>query len=326
MSPLAGPHPASGRQYILRNGSAMAKIGEVAAVLREFSVGGTCYTETWPDEAMTPMAAGIVLMPWPNRVAGARWTWAGAEQQLDITEVARGHAIHGLLRYSPYTATDLTESSVTLRAAIYPRHGWPFTLDTAVSYELVDHADGGYGLTVTHRVSNTGTAPAVFGCGTHPYLRIGEVPTDELTLTLRAGSVYVTGDDLIPVEKQPLTGDLAALPTGAELGALQLDTVFTDLQPVSGELPGRPARFEHVLTAPDGRTLTLWADTVFGHAVVFTPDMFPDADGGGVHRAVAVEPMTCPTDALNSGEGLITLGPGESWSGSWGLTPGRSAD
>jgi aldose 1-epimerase len=31
--------------------------------------------------------------------------------------------------------------------------------------------------------------------------------------------------------------------------------------------------------------------------------------------------MTCPPDALNSGTGLITLEPGETWQGSWGLRP-----
>jgi aldose 1-epimerase len=29
--------------------------------------------------------------------------------------------------------------------------------------------------------------------------------------------------------------------------------------------------------------------------------------------------MTCPPDALNSGTGLITLAPGEEWTGSWGI-------
>jgi aldose 1-epimerase len=31
--------------------------------------------------------------------------------------------------------------------------------------------------------------------------------------------------------------------------------------------------------------------------------------------------MTCPADAFNSGEGLIVLQPGQSWSGLWGLRP-----
>ena len=35
--------------------------------------------------------------------------------------------------------------------------------------------------------------------------------------------------------------------------------------------------------------------------------------------AVALEPMTAPPDALNSGTGLIWLEPGESWTSSWGV-------
>ena len=35
--------------------------------------------------------------------------------------------------------------------------------------------------------------------------------------------------------------------------------------------------------------------------------------------AVAIEPMTCPPDALRTGSDLIELGPGESWRGVWGL-------
>ena len=69
----------------------------------------------------------------------------------------------------------------------------------------------------------------------------------------------------------------------------------------------------HTLAGPDGTT-ELWADPVFGYVQVFTP---PDLVGRG--RAVAVEPMTCPPDALNTGDGLITLAPDETWSASWGI-------
>jgi aldose 1-epimerase len=44
-------------------------------------------------------------------------------------------------------------------------------------------------------------------------------------------------------------------------------------------------------------------------------------------RAVAVEPMTCPADAFNSGTGLVHLGPGQQHSVSWeirGLDPEQS--
>jgi aldose 1-epimerase len=311
-SDAALPRPATGHQYVLRRGTATATVGQVAAVLREFTVDGVHYTETWADASPAPYACGIVLMPWPNRVAGGSWTWHGARQQLVITEPLRGNAIHGLLRDFPYQATALSEDSVTLEASIYPQHGWPFTLDTAVTYALTDA-----GLTVTHQVSNVGSVEAVFGCGAHPYLRIGDVPVRELTVTVRASSAFVTNDAMIPVEKRSLAGDLADLPHGVALAQLNLDTVFTDLQPVGD-------RYESELAAPDGRTLTMWADPAFPYTVVFTPRDFPnDTSRGpaGVHHAIAIEPMTCPTDALNSGEGLIHLQPGETWRASWGLTP-----
>ena len=67
-----------------------------------------------------------------------------------------------------------------------------------------------------------------------------------------------------------------------------------------------------------GRTagVELWADPDFAWVQVFTPDDHP-----GRGRAVAVEPMTCPPDALNSGTGLLVVEPGRTWTGSWGIRP-----
>lgn len=317
--PRTQPRAASGAQFLLRRGASLARVGEVAAVLREFAVDGTRYTETWPDSVTPPMSCGAVLMPWPNRVAGGRWIWDGQEQQLALTEPARGNAIHGLLHDTAYRATRIAEDNVTLEASIYPRHGWPFTLDTAVTYALTPR-----GLRVTHEVTNVGAGPAIFGCGAHPYLRIGDVPTEDLTLTLRAGSVYVADDRMIPVEKRALEGDLANLPSGLSLRGQDLDTGFADLHLVPAGDGYDAAHFEHTLTAPDGRTLTLWADADFAYTIAFTPQAFPNdqsREPAGTHRAIAVEPMTCPTDALNSRDGLIRLEPGETWHASWGLTP-----
>lgn len=45
----------SGQQFVLQRGEATAWIGQVAAVLREFSIAGRHYTEVWPDDQPTPM-------------------------------------------------------------------------------------------------------------------------------------------------------------------------------------------------------------------------------------------------------------------------------
>lgn len=71
------------------------------------------------------------------------------------------------------------------------------------------------------------------------------------------------------------------------------------------------------LEAPDGARTTLWQNLEWGYLQVFTTPIFPRPEGLGV--AVAVEPMTAPPDALNSGQGLVWIEPGASWQGSWGL-------
>jgi aldose 1-epimerase len=60
--------------------------------------------------------------------------------------------------------------------------------------------------------------------------------------------------------------------------------------------------------------VTVWADSGWPWQQVFTGDL-PDIG----RRGLAVEPMTCPPQAFRTGEGLIRLEPGESWSGEWGI-------
>jgi aldose 1-epimerase len=42
--------------------------------------------------------------------------------------------------------------------------------------------------------------------------------------------------------------------------------------------------------------------------------------GEAIGRAgLAIEPMSCPPNALQSGQGVRVLGPGERWSFAWGV-------
>jgi aldose 1-epimerase len=65
--------------------------------------------------------------------------------------------------------------------------------------------------------------------------------------------------------------------------------------------------------------VAVWGDTRLDWAQVFT---VKGADTGvdGV-RGIAVEPMSCPANAFNSGDGLVVLAPEESWSAGWGIEP-----
>ena len=63
--------------------------------------------------------------------------------------------------------------------------------------------------------------------------------------------------------------------------------------------------------------LTLWVDEGYPYLMLFTGDPLPDVD----RRSLAVEPMTCPPNAFRTGESLIRIEPGTSFTCSWGIAP-----
>ena len=292
----------------LTRGTVLAEIDTVAAALRALSVDGIEITEPTRGDAMPPYSNGVVLAPWPNRVADARWSLDDVVQQLDITEPARGGALHGLLRFTDYAVREQSPDAVTLGAVVAPQHGWPFALDTWVTYALEPD-----GITATHGVRNLTSTRAPWAVGTHPFLRVGDVPVEQLRLTAPAGSYFVVDERLNPIVEQPVTST-ADLRGGRLVGELDLDTAFGELVHVA---PANGRGDSAWLEAPDGSRTTLWQDLDWGYLQVFTTPDFPRAGGKGV--AVAIEPMTAPPDALNSGQDLVWLEPGASWQGSWGL-------
>ncbi|WP_439663051.1 aldose 1-epimerase family protein [Lentzea sp. HUAS TT2] len=286
---------------------ATAVITTVGAGLRSFEVDGVPYVETFGADEKPPMSAGAVLVPWPNRTAGAVWELGGVRQQLEVTEPARGNAIHGLLRRRPWTVLEHTGSLVSLRALIEPQAGWPAALDVTVSYALDDR-----GLTVTHGVTNVGDVATPFGVGTHPYPRAGNASTDSCTLTLAATTVLpLDVERMVPVgEAVSVEGTKFDFRGGRELAGVHLDTPFGGCETSADGL------VHHSLVSADGVGVEVWADPAFRWVQVYTPDSYPDRG-----RAVAIEPMTCPPNALNSGVDLIWVSPGESWGARWGIQP-----
>jgi aldose 1-epimerase len=164
-------------------------------------------------------------------------------------------------------------------------------------------------LIVTHEIRNEGEQPIGVGVGTHPYFRIGDVPTDELTLTLPATRVRPSlPDEQMPyAEEQDVEGTEYDFRGGRLLAGVDLDTAF-------GGLTAAEDGRHHIVLAHGEQQLLVWTGPDFRWAQVFTP-----ADLVGRGRAVAIEPMTCPADALNTGTDLIELEPAASWSGSWGI-------
>lgn len=294
---------ATGRQFELRRADALAVVTELAAGLRLYSRAGVQLTESYGDADIPPGATGITLAPWANRVEDGVWHLDGTKQQLDITEVSRNNASHGLLRNAGYALVDESEFSVTLEATVFPQHGYPFLVRHRVRYEI----DANQDLRVEQTLVNDSEAQAPFVLGAHPYLRLGDVAPEDLTLTVKAGSRLVADERLIPRSATSLDGGFD-LSEGRAVSGLDIDVAFTDLA-----YDGGTAR--HTLSAADGRSVSLVQDENCQYVHVFVTDNFP-----GRSKAVALEPMTGPANAFNSGDGLRWLAPGESFTMTWGIT------
>lgn len=305
--------PASGLQYFLRRGDAFATIASLAAGLRHYERGGIELVESYSADSIAPGAAGITLAPFANRVDGGRWELDGEFEQLDITEVARNNAIHGLLRNTGYTALESSDHYVLLEALIYPQHGYPFLARHQVRYELVESG----ALRVEQTLVNDSPKAAPFVLGAHPYFRLGNVAPEELRITVDAATRLVANERMIPTGAAAVDG-IYDLRGGRLLSEALMDTAFTDLA-FSAEPQGNSAGTDdvvarHTLSAADGRSVSLWHDSSVSYVHVYITDGFP-----GRSLAVAMEPMTGPANAFNSGDGLNWLEPGATFTMRWGI-------
>lgn len=299
--------PPSGAQVELRHGDQRAIAVEVGGGLRAYEAGGRAIVAGYGEEEMCTVGRGQVLLPWPNRIAQGRYEYQGRKHELPVDEASTGCALHGLVRWSSWRVERHEGASATLAYAFHPRPGYPFALDLAIDYRLDDR-----GLSVTTRATNVGTEPCPFGAGWHPYLATPEPVVDAALLRLPAGTAYAADERGIPISHAPVDGTELDFRAGRPIGATQLDTAFADLERDADGLAR--VRFE----PEPGRSVTLWVDGAFQYLMVFTGDKLPTVR----RRCLAVEPMTCAPNAFVTGDGLLELAPGESWSGAWGLRPG----
>jgi aldose 1-epimerase len=297
--PVVSP---SGEQVELVLGDQRAVVTTVGAGLRMYSAGGRDVLDGYREDELCPSGRGQLLVPWPNRIEDGRYDFGGGSYQLALDEPERRNAIHGLVRWAAWSVAERASERVVLQHTLYPTPGYPFALDLWVEYALADD-----GLGVQVEATNAGAEPCPYGAGQHPYLAVEADRVDGVELEVPAAAVLESNERGLPVGESPVGGELD-FREARPIGPTVLDHCFTGL--------ARDA---------DGRALvrlggtTLWVDERWPYVMVFTGDPLPDV----ARRSVAVEPMTCAPNAFNSGEGLVTLDPGESHSGSWGIVPER---
>ena len=298
----------SGVQYDIGHGRHHVVVTEVGATMRSYTVDGSPVLDGFGVDDVCDSGRGQVLAPWPNRLGDGRYSYEGRDAQAALDEPDRHNAIHGLVRWLPWQVVSRAQNVLALGCTLHPQPGYPWRVALVVEYRL-----GRDGLTVSSNVTNLAATAAPFGLGFHPYLTLS-TPIDSLSLAIPARRRLVTDERGLPTTSSSLAGSEFDFAARRWVGPTVLDTAFTDLQ----RDPDGMARVELDDTA-GGRGVTVWMDQRFGYVMVFTGDTLEPADRR--RTSVAVEPMTCPPDALRSGIDLLRLEPGASWSGRWGITP-----
>ena len=297
----------SGEQIEISAADQRAVIVEVGGGLRTYSAGGRELLDGYAADEMCASGRGQVLIPWPNRLQDGSYGYKGRRHQLPLTEPSTGTAIHGLVRWVSWTVGLREASQVVMEHVLHPQPGYPFSLGLSIEYALT--ADG---LRVRTTATNLGPEPCPYGAGAHPYLTVGTETVDQAILSAPGRTMLRSDERGLPVGTEDVVGTEYDFRRPRPIGETRLDNAFTDLERAEDGL----ARVE--LSDPaQGTGVTLWVDETYPYLMLFTGDPLPDVD----RRSLAVEPMTCPPDAFHSGESLIHLEPGSSFTSTWGITP-----
>lgn len=297
--------PPSGEQVEIEHGSQRAVVVTVGGGLRIYEVDGTPVLDGYAETEACDGGRGQLLVPWPNRLRYGSYEFGGRRFQLPLTEAELGNAIHGLVRWTPWRVLWQRPEEVALGLDLTPQPGYPFHLRLVVGYRL-----GPGGLTVRQTATNIGAEACPYGSGAHPYLRARTDLVDECKLTVPAAKRLLLDDHQIPVGVKPVEDTELDFRDPRRIGALRLDTAFTDLL---READGTA----RVKLSGGGRCVDLWADAAHPYVMVFSGDtLAPERR----RRGLAIEPMTCAPDAFRNGAGLRVLQPDEAFAAEWGIT------
>lgn len=293
----------SGEQFTITGGGYTAVATQSGGALRLLEYEGRRVLDGFAESAMSSGGRGQLLMPWPNRIRDGKYSFGGTSYQLPLTEPSRHNASHGLARWVAWTPVSSAPDAVTLGYRLMAQTGYPWSLDLRVTYRL--SADG---LEVTQSATNLAATAAPYASGAHPYLLAGAGPIDGWTLHLPASTRMLSDDErLLPVGREDVSGTPYDFREARAIGGTVFNHAFGRLERAAD------GRATVTITGPEAST-QLWVDAHHPWVMVYSADDTPTP-----RVSLAVEPMTAPVDAFNSGEDLVTLPPGASHSASWGI-------
>ncbi|MEZ4979433.1 MAG: aldose 1-epimerase, partial [Chitinophagales bacterium] len=152
------------------------------------------------EEVSLQQYKGVLLAPFPNRIAKAKFSFDDQHHALTINRAKEGLALHGFLYDKEFRLIEKDADKLIL-AYDYDGDaaGYPFPFSIAVSYYLEEQGL----LRIKTHISNEGKQRLPFGLGWHPYFQMESI-IDDLSLSFPSSSYLELDEKLIP------TGELKA--------------------------------------------------------------------------------------------------------------------
>ncbi len=302
-----GPH----EEYLLKNKKTLEQVRIVSGfgcnvrelILKKgFHLYSIIQGHDIPHKLEAKYSRGAQLVPFPNRIKDGRYTFAGKEYQLKINKPNENNAIHGLLYNRLFTLRRkiLEDDSATLEFTYHISEdefeGYPFAVLIKKTFTLDDD-----GLTVKTSAKNTGLKEVPYGDGWHPYFYLS-ASINKHQLKLPAQAYYMATSRGIPNRRQRVTkSSKYNFRKRRPIGSMVLDTCYALA----------PKKTNGIMLSYEDLEIMVWQDASYPFVQVYTPQN---------RTSLAIEPMTCPADAFNSGKGLIRLRPGDEFMGSYGVS------
>ena len=227
-----------------------------------------------------------ILFPFPNRVKDGKYAYGENTYELLINDLHFNNAIHGLVhdRHFSYEIVENDSDKIILEltyVADGSNKGFPFAYDLSLVYAF----DRSGAFELKFKLVNSGYQTFPFGMGWHPYFKSSDLSQTRISAKFK--DHFICPERMIPEEKEE-----AQLEEQFVVGEQAFDDGFSLFEPKCG------------LETPDYKVELEFETGSETYLQIYTPE----------HRqSIAIEPMTCVTDALNNGIGLEALDPGETY-------------
>lgn len=310
------------KAILLKNGAYSAillpRLGGNLIAFRDDEKGWNFLREPSEQEfaefAKSPKVHGIPVLVPPNRYDAGRFSWGGRDYEFPVNEESTGNHLHGFAADSEWTVTDFGsdehKSWVKVTLTFNEQHPYykhfPHTFTMTITYTLSDD-----GLTQQVDAVNEGAEDMPFMLAFHTAVNAPFAPgstREDIAVRVTIGERWELDGRMLPTGKRlPLSEGEARFAAG------EGDPYFEELD-------------NHYTAAPqDGRNFAEIADRKAGAKLVYDAGMqynhwmiWNDKANG---KFFCPEPHTNMVNAPNMDlpedvTGMITLKPGESWSGS----------